>query len=171
MTFSNLEKTWRRPSLIIFAENPPEEGTNENAGKWQFTGDVLYLTDDNRSALSVNPIRIENKRRMIDGTMRSVWVNDKKEFSTSWSNIPSRKLNGSDSITSDSFGAGLDIKNWYDSYTGDFWVMFVYDTNDSDDVDTSVELYNVFISSFDYDVVKRGQYNDLWDVSLSLVEV
>ena len=171
MAFGNLEKTWRRPSLIILAENQPEEGTGSNAGKCQFTGDVLYLTDDNRSALSVNPIRIENKRRMIDGTMRSVWVNDKKEFSTSWSNIPSRKLNGSDSITSDSFGAGLDIKNWYDTYTGDFWVMFVYDTNDADDVDTSVELYNVFISSFDYDVVKRGQYNDLWDVSLSLVEV
>jgi hypothetical protein len=140
--------------------------------KWNFNdGEVLYLTDDNREALQITPQRIEFKRRMIDGTMRSHYVADKDEYSTSWSNIPSRKSNGSVQITSDNFAAGNDIKNWYEENTGDFWVLLVYDTNSSDNVNVSAEKVNVFFNSFNYSVATRGEINDLWDVSISLVEV
>lgn len=140
--------------------------------KWDFgAGDVLYLTDDNREPLQITPQRIEFKRRMIDGTMRSHYVADKDEYSTSWSNIPSRKINGSVDITSDNFGAGNDIKDWYEQNTGDFWALLVYDTNSSDNVSVSAEKVNVFFNSFNFTVSTRGELNDLWDVSISLVEV
>ena len=171
-TYSSLNKVWRRPSLIVFSTIEPEEGTGINANKWDFNGGTtLYLTDDNREALQINPERIEYKRRMIDGTMRSYHVADKKSFSTSWSNIPSRRLNGSEALTSDTFGAGLDIKNWHETNTGDFWMLLVYDTDASDSVDVSAEKYHVFFQSFDYTVSRRGQYNDLWNINISLVEV
>jgi hypothetical protein len=140
--------------------------------KWNFgNGEVLYLTDDNREPLQITPQRIEFKRRMIDGTMRSHYVADKDEYSTSWSDIPSRKNNGSVQITSDNFGAGNDIKNWYEENTGDFWALLIYDTNSSDNITVSAEKVNVFFNSFNFTVSTRGELNDLWDVSISLVEV
>ncbi len=173
-----LNKVYSRPSLMIFSTVEPIEGTGENIGKWDFgSGTVLYLTDDNRDPLQITPTRIESKRRMIDGTMRSVHIADKMSFSTGWTNLPSRKsrLNppsdGLDnSITSDAFGAGQDIKDWYDSNFSDFWMLLVYDANAEDAPEIGVEKYNVFFDDFQYDIVKRGQFNDLWDVSISLVE-
>jgi hypothetical protein len=167
---SPLNKVWLRPALIVFSTSEP----TENDGLWDF-GDAitLYLTDDNRQPLSAAPERIESRKRMIDGTMRSVHVADKYTFSTSWENIPSRKLNGADEITSDGYGAGIDIKDWYESNHDDFWMLLIYDNDDSEDVSSgvNVEKYNVFFDSFDFTVTKRGQFNDLWDVSIDLVEV
>lgn len=157
---------------MVFSTTEPIEGTGEDAGKWDFgSGTVLYLTDDNRTPIQITPERIESRKRMIDGTMRSVHVADKYSFSTSWENISSRKLNGSDEITSDGFGAGIDIKNWYESNYDSFWMLLVYDNNDTGLAAAGVEKYNVFFDSFDFNVVKRGQFNDLWDISIDLVEV
>ena len=167
-----LNKKWTRPSLIVFSTTEPFEGSGNNANKWDFKGGTtLYLTDDNRSPLQINPERIEYKRRMIDGTMRSYHVADKNSFSTSWSDIPSRKGSSTKFHTSDAFGAGLDIKNWHEANTGDFWMLLVYDTNESDQIAVSAEKYNVFFQSFDFSVSKRGQDYDLWNVNISLVEV
>lgn len=175
-----LEKTYSKPSLIIFSLTEPVAGTGGNAGKWDFAPSTpLYLTDDNRSSLSITPQRIESRRRMIDGTMRSVHVADKMSFSTSWEAIPSRKTRPTPStpdglsnrITSDAFGAGQDIKAWYDANFSDFWMLLVYDASVSGNSITNVEKYNVFFDDFDFSIVKRGQHNDLWDVSISLVEV
>ena len=92
MAAVTLNENWLRPSIIIFSTAEPTEGTGGDVGKWDFgSGTVLYLTDDNRSPLKITPERIESRRRMIDGTMRSVHVADKYSFSTSWENIPSRK--------------------------------------------------------------------------------
>lgn len=172
-----LKSVWSRPSLIIFSTKPPtQDGT-----KWDFDGgSVLYLTDDNRSPLAISPERIETKKRMIDGTMRSVYVADKNTFSTSWQDIPSRSKDTSreyiseyerSSVFTSGFGAGIDIKTWYESNTDDFWMLLVYDISASSSVNTNAELYNVFFESFNYEVSKRGTYNDLWNVDISLVEV
>jgi len=174
MAQASLSKIWLRPSLIIFSTAEPVEGTGDNIGLWDFgSATTLYLTDDNRQPLQVSPERIESRRRMIDGTMRSVYVADKYSFSTSWENLPSRKANGAKSITSDGYGAGIDIKDWYEANFDDFWMLLVYDNDDANAVGSgvNVEKYNVFFDSFDFTVVKRGQFNDLWDVSIDLVEV
>jgi hypothetical protein len=180
MAQAYLEKTYSKPSLIIFSLTEPVAGTGSNAGKWDFAPSTpLYLTDDNRSSLSITPQRIESRRRMIDGTMRSVHVADKMSFSTSWEALPSRKTRPtpttpdglSNRITSDAFGAGQDIKAWYDANFSDFWMLLVYDASVTENSVTNVEKYNVFFDDFDFSIVKRGQHNDLWDVSISLVEV
>jgi hypothetical protein len=177
MTAVDLDEKWLRPSLIVFStkEPLPELSEGTPTGKWDFQtgGSTLYLTDDNRSPLQISVERLESKRRMVDGTMRSVHVADKYNFSTSWENIPSRKLNGSVSITSDGFGAGIDIKDWYEANYDDFWMLLIYDNNDDLTVGSgsNVEKYNVFFDNFDFTITKRGQYNDLWDVSIDLVEV
>ena len=174
MAQASLSKVWLRPSLIIFSTTEPIEGTGDDVGKWDFgSATTLYLTDDGRQPLQLSPERIESRKRMIDGTMRSVHVADKYSFSTSWENLPSRKLNGAKSITSDGYGAGIDIKDWYEANFDDFWMLLVYDNDDASSVTSgvNVEKYNVFFDSFDFTVVKRGQYNDLWDVSIDLVEV
>lgn len=158
----------------------PTAGTGGDAGKWELGASYLYLTDDGRSPVSVQPQRIENKQRMVNGRMRSYYIADKKSFSTSWGELPSRKTRPtlsdglSNQITSDGFGAGQDIKDWHENHTGDFWMMLVYDadaTVGGASHTNQVELYNVFFDSFDFEIVKRGQYNDLWSVSISLVEV
>lgn len=175
MAQANLSNVWLRPSLIVFSTNEPIPGTGADTGKWDFGsgGSTIYLTDDNRQPLQATPERIESRRRMIDGTMRSVHVADKYKFSTSWENIPSRKLNGAKAITSDGFAAGIDIKDWYEANYDDFWMLLIYDNNDDLSVGSgaNVEKYNVFFDGFDFSVTKRGQFNDLWDVSIDLVEV
>jgi hypothetical protein len=174
-----LSKKYTRPSLIIFCNSMPVKNPS-NPNQWTFTTTPLYLTDDNRAPLQFNSERIEYRKRMIDGTMRSYHVADKLSYSTSWTSLPSRKTRNptasdglTNSITSDAFGAGIDIKNWYETVTGDFWMLLVYDTDNT--VSTSnlrfnADLHHVFFESFDYSVSKRGQFNDLWDVSISLVE-
>ena len=139
--------------------------------KWDFgTSTPLYLTDDGRDPLQVTPQRLEFRRRMIDGTMRSHYVTDKNQFSTSWKEIPSRKINNGSNITSDGFGAGQDIKDWYENTPGDFWMLAVYDGVSNKEVRSSAEKYHVFFESFNFTISTRGQYNDLWDVSITLVE-
>lgn len=183
MTYSILDKEWLRPSLIIFCEKQPLAGTGGDAGKWDLTGGAsgayMYLTDDGRSDLSVSTERISYEQRMINGRMRKYHVADKKSFSTSWSDLPSRKTRNasvsdgrSDTITSDGFAAGIEIKDWYETYTGDFWVILVFDNDDSQtNLANTTSVHNVFFDSFSFNVVKRGQYNDLWNVDISLVEV
>ena len=180
MSYNNLSKKYLRPSMIILSDDMPIAGTGGNAGKWELGTTFLYLTDDGRGEVGVSPQRIENKQRMLNGRMRSYYVADKNTFSTSWENMPSRKTatprvgdNLPTQITSDGFGAGQDIKSWYETHTGDFWMMLVYDasaTGGTASGTNQVELYNVFFDSFNYSIVKRGQYNDLWSVSISLVE-
>lgn len=186
MAYEDLDKKWLRPSLIIFCQNKPVLATTgENAGKWDLGTNYLYLTDDGRDPVSVDSERIEYKQRMLNGRMRSYYVTDKRSFSTSWKDLPSRSEDSSRKYiseydkrtTSIPYGAGQEIKKWYETYTGDFWVLLVYDgpeynanTNNKTALQ-QVETYNVFFESFNFTITKRGQFNDLWDVDISLVEV
>lgn len=169
-----LSKKYLRPSMIIFSETQPVAGTGADAGKWDLGTNYLYLTDDGRDAVSVSPNRIEYKQRMLNGRMRSYFVADKNTFSTSWSDLPSRaKISPTgDKVTSDAFGAGQDIKDWYEDHTGSFWMLLVYDAgSNATSAASQVEVYNVMFDDFSYDIVKRGQLFDLWSVSITLVEV
>ncbi len=86
-------------------------------------------------------------------------------------------------FTVDGGAGGADMLEWYEKYTGSFWLFLSYDkrTNfrDLDDVDAEYENLNkysqvieVFFNQFSYDLVKRGASNfDFWNVSLELEEV
>lgn len=173
MAVSLLNRKYLRPSVIIFSDSEPIEGAGVDAGKWDLGLSYLYLSDDGRDQVQVKPRRIESKQRMANGRMRSYHVADKNEFSTSWSDLPSRTI-GPDAkpLTSDGFSGGQDIKDWYDTHSGSFWMLLVYDASDSGvALANVVEKYNVFFDDFSFDIVKRGSTHDLWNLSMSLVEV
>jgi hypothetical protein len=99
-------KKYGRPQAMLWANNPgsAEEGLYipsgfevgqvkpVNAPEEDLLNEFLILSDDNRSSLQFNSLRIEKRERMINGRMRSYHVADKLELSTSWSMLPSRSF-------------------------------------------------------------------------------
>lgn len=180
------EKRWLRPSIMAFSENLPTlvEGA--------LTGTFKYLTDDNRSPLQVSFDRIEYKQRMINGRMRSYHISDKKIYSASWDLIPSRSINpnlsnldfisekyySGETVTNSNFLAADEMLEWYEDHTGEFYMILSYDRqhvfgdeNESyNKISAACEIVPVFFEDFSYSIEKRGQYNDLWSVSMTLVQ-
>ncbi len=151
----------------------------------------LILSDHNRSEMQFKPERIETRQRMINGRMRSYHVSDKQTMSVSWNLLPSRSYsntavfnaNGIASTselteyTADNGAGGVDLLDWYENHKGSFWMFLAYDKYNNfeeekyDQLDQYNDVIEVFISSFDYTVVKRGRDNhDLWNVSVTLEE-
>jgi hypothetical protein len=54
----------------------------------------LVCSDDNRSSIQLDFERIESRERMINGRMRSVFIDDKLKLSVSWDMLPSRAFDG-----------------------------------------------------------------------------
>lgn len=156
--------------------------------------DFIILSDHNRSELGFSFQRIENRQRMINGTMRSYHVADKLQISVSWDMLPSRAFNKDAEFNSttgkptaseleyytvDGGAGGVDILNWYENHPGPFWMMLAYDKYNEFDGEDKYEFlsqYNqiveVYFASFEYSVVKRGGTNfDFWNISLTLEEV
>jgi len=163
----------------------------------------LILSDDNRQPIDVNILRIENRERMINGRMRSHHIADKKSFSVSWNMLPSRafsaypnfnpqtgksNLNTSgspqlldDIFTTDGGAGGVELKNWYDTHRGSFWVFVAYDNYrglealpnfQPENFQKYNEVLEMCITDFSFSIQKRGGSNyDLWDVSITLEEV
>jgi preprotein translocase subunit YajC len=155
--------------------------------------DFLVLSDHNRKDISFKPERIEKRERMINGRMRSYHIADKRTISTSWDMIPSRAFSldpqfdvttGSvtglgTQYTVDGGAGGNELLDWYNRHTGSFYVFLAYDKKSSfaesgqyGRLSEYGEVIEMFISSFDYNVVKRGGSNfDFWNVSVTLEEV
>jgi hypothetical protein len=155
----------------------------------------VILSDHNRSEMRFSPKRIEQRQRTINGRMRSYHIADKLEISWSWENLPSRPytespefadnglsaLKGTQSeYTSDGGAGGVDILDWYETHKGPFWMFLAYDKysnfDNTEDPYAHLHQYNqviqVYISEFNYTVVKRGATNhDLWNISVTLEEV
>ena len=180
MTTTTLQKAWTRPALMIFTASVPTV-VNAAAGQYDLGTtagtDFIYLTDDSRSDLQVSIERIEYRKRMINGRMRSYHVADKKSFSVSWKDLPSAKTEISESrfITSPSgWASAQEMLVWHENHTDSFYLTLVYDTPaaaPTTPLNYSLETYNVFFEDFSYNVTKRGPTHDLWDISMTLVEV
>lgn len=203
-------KKYARPQGMMWSTQPPQvingkyvpyglevnddvDSVTDESLKDQF----LILSDDNRSELKFNNVRLESRKRMVNGQMRSYHIADKLNISTSWNMLPSRGfatypnfnlttgkpdplLTQQQMVTSDGGAGGVDMLNWYENHTGSFWVYLSYDKYTEFEKDGNRYLrlaeypqaVEVFIASFDYDVVKRGGHNhDLWNVNISLEEV
>ena len=123
--------------------------------------------------------------------MRSYHLADKLNISTSWSNLPSRSFSGSqvfsgsgqytlnlNEYTVDGGAGGFELLEWYENNPGSFYVFLSYDKpsefnpENYSRLDKYAEVIEVYFSSFEYNIVKRGmESHDLWNVSLSLEEV
>jgi len=152
----------------------------------------LILSDHNRSELDFRKNRIENRQRTINGTMRSYHVADKLQISFSWDNLPSRSFNkdpmfaasGVSNVqdlqdyTMDGGAGGVELLDWYENHNGAFWMLLAYDKYNEfegedryDYLGQYNQLLQVYFTSFDYTVVKRGARNhDLWNINVSLEE-
>lgn len=203
-------KKYQRPQAMMWSENsgtlidglyvPNGFEINSNIGS-ETNEDVLnqflILSDDNRSALDFQIERIENRKRMVNGRMRSYHIADKLKLSTSWDMLPSRSYafrpnynqetgkspyanSNTQEYTTDGGAGGVDILKWYENHKGSFWVYLAYDKysvfGENDAAYAHLPQYNqlieMFISDFSYSVVKRGGSNyDFWNISVALEEV
>ena len=189
-------KTYARPQGILLSNN---QGYRDTDGSYIPDGyegtDFIVLSDHNRSPLSLTNTRIESRRRMVNGTMRSYFTADKANLSISWNLLPSRSF--SDNVarsddglivpprppaelpheyTVDGGAGGVDLKKWHDDHPGPFFVFLAYDRYDKmyTDVYNKLDKYNdrlhMYFSSFDWSVETRHTC-ELWNVSLNLEEV
>ena len=179
MATTTLQRVWTRPALVIFTEAIPTP-VDIDSGQYDLGTagtNYLYLTDDGRSEMQVSLERIEYKKRMINGRMRSYHIADKKTFSVSWKDLPSKKDEISEirfSGLTTGWASSQEILSWHADHQGSFFLNLVYDTpeaNYSTPLRYKLETYNVFFDEFSYTVTKRGVTHDLWDISMTLVEV
>lgn len=190
--YLSARKKWIRPQAIIFSNNsggildgvPQISGTERE--------DFIILSDHNRSDIAFSTNRLENRKRMVNGHMRSYHIADKMNVSFSYNMLPSRSFDGDPEFnangvatvsglseyTADGGAGGAELLDWYNSNPGSFYMFLSYDMpqnfsiNPYNKLDKYSDVLEVFVSDFSYNVVKRGGTNhDLWDISISLEEV
>ena len=91
-------KAYGKPQAMIWADNPGD--VVQSGADYDEIGVVtpkgnegtnfIILSDHNRSSISIDRMRIENRVRMISGGMRSYYTDDKANISVSWNLLPSR---------------------------------------------------------------------------------
>ena len=198
-TYLNSRKKWIRPQAIIFSNN---SGGIDSDGFPIIDGvereDFIILSDHNRGDISFSANRLENRKRMINGHMRSYHIADKMNISFSYNLLPSRSFsknpqfnsNGIATVpelseyTADGGAGGAELLDWYESNPGSFYMLLSYDKPQSFPIDPQnpknpysnlgkySDVLEVFVSDFSYNIIKRGGTNhDLWDISISLEEV
>lgn len=116
------------------------------------------VTDHNRSPLQISIERIEDKRRMANGTLRKYVVADKRTFNVSWTNLPN-----SAEHTVDGYWGADEMYTFYSATLGSFDLTILYDTGNE-------EVVEVMFQSFSKELSKRGIYM-FYDVSVDLEEV
>ena len=155
----------------------------------------MILSDHNRSEMQFTPQRIEQRQRTVNGRMRSYYIADKLTMSVSWNMLPSRSYytvadfnssgvsvnkNQTGEFTADGGAGGVQLLDWYEKHKGSFWMFLSYDKYNNFGTDSAAfghlaqynQIMEVYITSFNYSVVKRGANNfDLWNISVTLEEV
>lgn len=177
-------QAYTRPQAIVWTdEYSIESGLFVPVGVEY--SNFLILSDHGRGEIAVGSERIENRKRMINGTMRSYHIADKMKYSWDWEMLPSRAFNAAPAFNSsgiaqtpnlvnytvDKGAGGSDIVDWYLSHKGPFWMLLSYDKPAVSYADSKnyVEARKVYISDFSYNIVKRG-VTDFWDISVSVEE-
>jgi hypothetical protein len=171
------------------------QGNYDESTDLDLTNQFLILSDHNRGELNFTPTRIEQRQRTINGRMRSYHIADKLTMSVSWTNLPSRSYyqdagflstglspekNTTNEFTSDGGAGGVELLDWYENHKGPFWMFLAYDKYSNFGKENEAyghlakynQIMQVYITDFNYSVVKRGGSNhDLWNISVSLEEV
>lgn len=145
-------------SLIYF-----DTGTDANTPTW------TKLSEHNRGSASVDVDRIEKTQRMSNGSLRKIWIADKKTVSASWGDIPTYST-----MTVDGGMGAEDIRAFYlNKGKGTFKVKISYNAVSARD-----EIILASFTSCSFTVSKRNVKSttasvpqEFWDVSFSLEEV
>lgn len=196
-TYIGNRKKWTRPQAAIWCDDYSFSGATYIPDGNEYT-DFLILSDHNRSEINISAERIENRKRMINGTMRSYHVSDKVKYSMNWDMLPSRGYSEEPSFTSigglereietpgtvlgiqttpllytaDGGAGGSELLDWYENHKGPFYMLLSYDKDRYGPLTGYTEVKHVYFASFSHDVVKRGlTTHDFWNISISLEEV
>jgi len=172
-------KTYTRPQAVVFADSYVSASGFYVPEGVEYD-DFIILSDHNRKEIDVKVERIENRKRMVNGRMRSYHIADKESYSIQWDMLPSRSYVEEPAFNSSGYtpiqdyvvdggAGGTDLKAWYDSHGGDFYALFAYDAVRYGETTGYVKAKKVFIAGFSYTIVKRGQF-DFWNVSIDLEE-
>jgi hypothetical protein len=131
-------------------------------GTWQ------KVTDHNRSPISLDIQRFEKTARMANGSLRKLFIADKKNLSTSWSMVPSYST-----MTVDGGWGAEDIRAFYLSSKGQgtFNARIAYNA-------TRTEDFAASFTSCSFNMIKRNVKEKIadtaqafWDVSIALEQV
>jgi hypothetical protein len=118
--------------------------------------DGTDISEHNRGEISIDINRIENSKRMHNGTMRKVVIADKLKWNISWEMLPDV-----DAKTVDGKWGAKSLETFYSTTPG----VFVLTVKNSG-VSTN---YNAVITSFSKTIVKRGAW-EAWNVELTIEE-
>lgn len=119
------------------------------------------LTEHNRGALEMSTERIEEIKRMANGTLRKYYVADKKTFSTSWDFVP-----GAQTYLVDTAWSVNDLQTFYSSATGKSSFRIRIKKADG----TYEGPYTVIFTSFSPTILKRG-VDTFYNLSIEMQEV
>jgi hypothetical protein len=119
----------------------------------------VFLTDHNRSSLSISNTRLVNDVRTQFGELRRYYRADKKSFSVSWSMVPQN----AESTVDRQFGAE-EMINFFDSLTGAIDLKIYYDFGEE-------EEYTAVITDYSSVLLKRWLPYRFYEVSLEIEEV
>ena len=133
------------------------------------------VSEHNRSEFNQKTLRIEQNKRMSNGSLRRYFIADKKQWDVSWSMLPSYR-----NETVDGAWGAEDIKAFYESEDGQKVFQIKINTSISpslieNDTPSSVgfddlNTYDVVFTSCDFTVVNRG-LQTYWNVNLSMEQV
>lgn len=118
-----------------------------------------FLTDHNRSELSIDNDRMVNDVRTQFGELRRYYRADKKKFSVSWDMLPQ----GFEDTVDGNLGAE-DMIELFESITGAADLVIYYDFGDE-------KSYKVVVTSFSATLIKRWNPYRFYQVSLEMEEV
>lgn len=119
------------------------------------------LTEHNRGALEMSTERIEETKRMANGTLRKYYIADKKSFSMSWDFVP-----GAQTHLVDTAWSVNDLQTFYNSATGKASFRIRIKKADG----TYEGPYTVIFSGFSPTIVKRG-VDTFYNLSIEMQEV
>lgn len=184
---------YARPQAILWAD-----AVGSGSGEFQLAvpggseySNFIILSDHNRSEIRMGKTRLENRQRMINGSMRSYHIADKTNISLSWEMLPSRAYSidpdfssvgvpdpNAVDYTADGGAGGVELLEWYENHPGPFWMLMAYDkynsftdVNARSHLDQYSQLLKVYFTNFEYTIVKRGANYDFWNISVELEEV
>jgi hypothetical protein len=135
----------------------------------------VKLSEHNRQPMSINQNRIQKVIRMSNGTLRKFFIADKREFSTSWSMLPSFS-----NMTVDAGYGAVDLKSYFEGTKGQgvFKLKIVYGKNQTTPFADREEIVLVSFTSCSFEVVKRNVKDsssnpaqEFWNVSIAMEQV
>jgi hypothetical protein len=83
-------KKYSRPQGLLLSNNPGQIVDGKRIPQGEEFKDFIILSDNNRGPIAITSERIEQRKRTINGRMRSYHVADKISISVNWDMLPSR---------------------------------------------------------------------------------